>query len=395
VTVSLVFDPALAAYDLGAAHPLRPERFTLAVELMRAEGLLADAPASGVPRGARADVIPPAPLPDADLLLVHDADYIATVQAAGAHPTSFSEARGIGPGDTPAFRHMHEAAALVCAATATALDVALAERPAKSFSIAGGLHHAHRDRAAGFCVYNDAAVAIARVTRNRPGLRVAYIDIDAHHGDGVQEAFYDRSDVLTVSVHESGRYLFPGTGFVGEVGVGEGVGYSLNAPLPPYADDACYTLAFEEAVAPAVRSFRPDVIVAQLGADGLRSDPLTQLGLTIRGHRSLVRRIVALAGEVCGGRLAATGGGGYDAFSGVPRAWTAAMAELLGVEVPSELPGEWRAMVEAVSGQRPPHLLTEETEPGQTERVRQDLLAETERMLRRLSDASPLLHGAA
>ncbi len=191
----------------------------------------------------------------------------------------------------------------------------------RAFNLAGGLHHAHRDRAAGFCVYNDLAVAIASVTAEHPGLRVAYVDLDAHHGDGVQEAFYERADVLTVSVHESGAYLYPGTGRAVETGSGPGLGFAVNVPLPPDAGDACYALALTGVVAPALRAFSPDVIVAQLGADSHRDDPLTHLDTTVAGQYSNTLAVVALADELCAGRIVATGGGGYDTFSAVPRAW--------------------------------------------------------------------------
>ncbi|HEY5541530.1 MAG TPA: acetoin utilization protein AcuC [Coriobacteriia bacterium] len=341
MTVELVYTPQLAQYRLSETHPLRPERFVLAVELARAWGLIAETSAN---QSGRARLVPPGPIDDLDLLRVHDASYIAAVRQAGAAPARWGGAFGIGPGDTPAFPRMHEISAEIAAATTRALADVVDKRCLRAFSPAGGLHHAHRDHASGFCVYNDCAVAIARATVEHHGLRVAYVDVDVHHGDGVQEAFYDRSDVLTVSVHESGSYLFPGTGRLAETGVGAGLGYAVNLPLPPGAGDEEYGMAFESVIAPAVRVFAPDVLLVQLGADSHRDDPLADLATTVAGQYRMAQRLTGLADEMCGGRIAATGGGGYDSFSAVPRAWACALCALLGVPVPAELPEAWRAL---------------------------------------------------
>jgi acetoin utilization protein AcuC len=190
-------------------------------------------------------------------------------------------------------------------------------------------------------VYNDVAIAIARSTRDHPGLRIAYVDIDAHHGDGVEAAFVERGDVLTLSVHESGRYLFPGTGRTSDVGSGDGFGYAVNLPLPPYADPQCYQLAHELVIAPALRAFAPDVIVAQIGGDTHRADPLTHLYQSVQGFVDAVSGLIACAEELTEGRIVFTGGGGYRHFSEVPRMWAAAMAVALGRDVPARLPAEW------------------------------------------------------
>jgi acetoin utilization protein AcuC len=400
VSVALPFDPQMAAYDLGPMHPLKPERVTLAVDLMRAYGLLAGETYQTIGDDAhrrddapRADVIPPLQLPEADLELVHDPTYVDAVKEASADPAGFRPRSGIGPGDTPPFPGMHEASRLVCGGTAAGLDAVLDGVYLRTFAVAGGLHHAHRDRAAGFCVYNDPAVAMARATRDRPGLRIAYLDIDAHHGDGVQEAFESRPDVLTISLHETGLYLYPGTGFAVDIGTGKGAGFAINVPMLPGADDACYELAFEQVVEPAVSAFAPDVVLAQLGADGHRDDPLTQLGLSVAGHQAMVKRIVSLADDLCDGRLAATGGGGYDAFSAVPRIWTCALAELLGIKLDETLPPSWRSKA-ALAAQRPvPRALHEEHTENHSSSTRVQLLTETERVIARVRQVSPLLRG--
>jgi acetoin utilization protein AcuC len=338
---ALVWRPDLAAYDLGEGHPLDPVRLQLSVALMRDYDML--------PPGA---VLVAPPASNEDLLRVHSAEYLDAVRKAssGSQLSGF----GLGTADNPVFRGMHDTSALICGASIRGLDAVLGGGPKRTFSIAGGLHHAHRARAAGFCVYNDPAVAIAHARAARPGLRVLYLDIDAHHGDGVQEAFYDSAEVMTVSLHETGEFLFPGTGTPGEIGEGAGVGYAANVPLPPYATDDCYRLAFDRLVVPLARSFRPEVIVAQLGINAHHDDPLTQLALTIPGYRALVRWILQLADELCDGRVAALGGGGYDVYRTVPRAWAWVMGFLLDAYVPEELPDAWRDRVRPLLREEPP-----------------------------------------
>ncbi len=350
--VELVHTSAMAGYRFGPGHPMQPERFTLAVELARAWGLVQSAGPAGseaqppaddgvAAEANRARLVAPRPATDAELELIHTADYIAHVKAVSQNPLAARYSHGIGPGDTPAAHGLHDAAALAVGGTIEALEAVLSGRVTRSFNPAGGLHHAHRDKASGFCVYNDVAVAIQRAVRARPGLRVAYVDIDAHHGDGVEEAFYERADVLTVSVHESGDHLFPGTGHASDRGRGEGEGAALNVPLRPGAGDAELLAALEDHVAPAVAAFAPDAIVAQLGADSHVGDPLTHLRVSTDGFVAAVGRIVRLADNVCDGRLACTGGGGYQPFDAVPVMWASALAVLLDREVPRDVPQEW------------------------------------------------------
>lgn len=326
--VAFAYSPALDAYDLGPDHPFRPERVSLAVELMRANGLVAEGALRPIPFEAASRT---------QLLRVHSEAYLDVVMRASGPGGLWPAHAGIGPGDTPAFPGMHEAAALIAGATTAALNAITGGAYSRAFSPAGGLHHAHREYASGFCVYNDIAVAIAEALEHNAALRLLYIDIDAHHGDGVQDIFYVEPRVLTISLHESGRYLFPGTGDVTERGEGPGLGSAINVPLPPLANDECYLLAFDEVVAPAARAFGPDVIVAQCGADAHWSDPLTTLGVTLPGFRQFYDRIVALADETCAGRLLATGGGGYSWQRIVPHAWTLLAGSLTGQMLPAAL----------------------------------------------------------
>ena len=354
MTVALIYDPSVAEYRFPAGHPMQPERFTLAVSLMREWGLLEPpADSTGAPgRVPRAPVWAPSAATEDDALLIHSADYLAALKAADAAPEDADPAYGLGPGDTPAFRGVLAASLLAVGGTCLALDSVLDGRATRTFSPAGGLHHAAHDRASGFCTLNDCAIAIERAIRARPELRIAYVDIDAHHGDGVEAAFRHRDDVLTVSLHESGRYLFPGTGAARDIGEGAGRGYAVNVALPPGAGPDEFASAFRGIVVPAVHAFAPDAIVAQLGADSHRGDPLTHLENTIEGHARLVGGIVDLAEEVCSGRVAATGGGGYQPFSAVPRMWACAMARLMGATIPAEVPMAWLVESRAAAGGR-------------------------------------------
>ena len=377
--VALIWDPRLADYDLGPAHPLNPLRLVLTVELMEAFGLLAPDV-----------VIAPREATEGELRLVHSSGYIESVRHAGDWASDFRPSMGLGTEDNPIYPGMHEIAALTCGGSIQGIEEVLSGRRTRAFSIAGGMHHAHRSRAAGFSIYNDAAVGIAAARETRPDLKVLYVDIDAHHGDGVQEAFAGSAEVLTISVHESGLHAFPGTGFPGEIGYGAGMGYSANVPLPSHATDACFALAFTDVIAPLARAFGPDIIVSQLGVDAHYSDPQTDLGLTLPGYHALVRGIIALADELCGGRLVALGGGGYHIAQVVPLAWTWVLAELGGIRVGDEVPESWRAMVRSRLDCEPPVSMGErdsfDLPPEASERV---LAATAERVREVLEQVTP------
>ena len=237
-------------------------------------------------------------------------------------------------GDNPVYSGMYEAALWSTGASLTAAEMLVDGRADVAFNCSGGLHHAMPGRASGFCIFNDPAIAINLLLER--GLRVAYVDIDAHHGDGVQLAFYDSDRVLTVSMHESGSYLFPGTGFVEEMGEGRGLGYSVNVPLFPYTGDDTYLWTLREAVLPVVKAFRPDVLATQLGMDPHFRDPITHLGLTVQGHARLVEEL----GRLCP-RWLAFGGGGYD-LSAVARGWTLDFGVMLETEWPDQIPEAYR-----------------------------------------------------
>jgi acetoin utilization protein AcuC len=329
---AIVHDKALENYGFGGDHPFNPLRVRLALELCEALGLLEDYP-----------FVSPGPATDDDLTTVHTLTYVRMVQKAGGSlgPLSDLLAYGLGTPDNPIFPDMHEACARVVGGVLAACRFVMKGEVDHAMCISGGLHHALRSKASGFCVYNDAGVAISRLKEEHPGIRVAYVDTDAHHGDGVQWMFYSDPDVLTVSMHESGRYLFPGTGGVDEKGRNGGVGYSVNVPLEPFTDDESWISCFEAVVPEVLRAFGPDLILSQNGCDGHDLDPLTHLSATSRLYEHVPHRMHDLAHELCKGRWVATGGGGYDIWRVVPRAWTALWAAVSHQELPEKVPDVW------------------------------------------------------
>jgi acetoin utilization deacetylase AcuC-like enzyme/GNAT superfamily N-acetyltransferase len=319
-----VYRAEYGAYDFGPGHPLRPERAQTALDLM-----------------CRLNIAPTPPdylvAPEASreqLELAHQAIYIDAVQNLDLFaddPLMAGEAArwGLGRGDTPPFVGMHAAAAMVAGGTTAAVRAALDETLDHAFHPMGGLHHALRDRASGFCIYNDAVVAVAAALREHEA-RVLYLDFDAHHGDGVQAAFYDEPRVLTFSIHETGRHLFPGTGFVQELGEGLGRGYSLNLPVEPFTDDESWTEVLDMLLPAIAEWFAPDLVISQHGCDSHAWDPLTDLRLTTRAFTHQARLVHGLAHRFAGGKWIALGGGGYEWQRVVPRSWAIVWAELMG-----------------------------------------------------------------
>ena len=333
-----VYEPSLAEYQLSDSHPFKPLRLELTKSLLEHCGLLRPE-----------DIEQPTPLPEGLLEQVHSPDYLEVVKAVSAgeeHPHAY--ASGLGTPDNPIFPAMHQAVSQVCAATTYALDCVASGRYKRALNLSGGLHHALYDKASGFCVYNDLVVAIQAV-KERYGLRVLYLDIDAHHGDGVQWLLYEDDQVMKVSMHESGRYLFPGTGHTYEVGRNQGRGLSVNVPLEPFTEDASYLECFEAVVPAAIEAFRPDIILLQAGADMHRYDPLADLALSTRAQAQSYLRVSELADKHCQGRLVATGGGGYDAYRTAPRSWTQLWAALSRQAMPEHIPNAWREQWQAHS----------------------------------------------
>ena len=327
---AFIYTDAYLDYDYGPTHPLRIIRLKLTYDLINAYGLL-DLPTI--------QFIPTQKAEERELAFFHDEAYLSLLRKANeGFPLGKAYAHGLGPGDNPIFPGLFNLSLLVVGATLQAVDFVADGNGAIAFNIAGGLHHAMRSMASGFCYVNDPVIGIMRLLRR--GKRVAYIDIDAHHGDGVQKAFYHTNQVLTISLHETGYTLFPRTGFEYEIGEGEGEGYSVNLPFPPETEDDVYVWAFEEVVPELIHTFEPDVVVTQLGVDTFYDDPLTNLHLSIFGYERVLKRIKDLAPK-----WVALGGGGYNIFN-VARAWTLAWAVMNEVELEEVLPESF--MSEAV-----------------------------------------------
>jgi acetoin utilization protein AcuC len=291
--------------------------------------------AYGALQAANVQVIEPRLAVEDELALFHTRDYIDAVQSLSAGENRVSPHQyGFGPGDNPVFEGMYETESIKAGSSLMAAQVVMSGQCDVAFSFGGGLHHAMPGYASGFCVFNDAAIAIAWLVEG--GARVAYVDIDAHHGDGVQAGFYRTNEVLTISLHQDGRTLFPGTGFVSETGMGLGEGFSVNVPLAPSTDDETYLWAFDQIVPPLLERFNADVIVTQLGVDTHYKDPLTHLMLTTAGHKALYERLGTMAP-----RWLALGGGGY-AIDVVPRSWTLAFGVMAELSLSDELPDVYR-----------------------------------------------------
>ena len=347
---AFVYAPELSRYELAADHPFKPIRLELTQTLLDTCGLL-DA----------GNIILPKPFAETQLLTLHDPAFVAAVKAASSGEGVQNALQyGLGTPDNPVSPGLHEAILQICGASLTAVQLVASGRFTRALNLSGGLHHAGRAKMSGFCTYNDVALAIHEAV-TRYGLRVAYIDLDAHHGDGVQQFFYTSAEVLTVSVHESGRYLFPGTGFTYEVGRGAGRGLSVNVPLEPFTEDASYLEALKTVLPSALKAFEPDLIVLQAGADMHRNDPLTDLHLSVQGIAESYALVCRLADEFCGGRLVATGGGGYDPYRTVPRVWALLWCVLSAQDAPATVPATWRKRWQDALGVTLPEMFADAT----------------------------------
>ncbi|MFC0675872.1 acetoin utilization protein AcuC [Brachybacterium hainanense] len=336
---AVVWDPSLLAYDFGPLHPMSPIRLQLTELLARSTGVL-DRP------GVR--LLVPGVASDEELGLVHDRAYIAAVRRASS-PEALPAADeligfGIGGEDVPAFPGMHEASARIVGGSIEAVDAIRAGLVTRAVNFAGGMHHARPSQAAGFCVYNDAAVAITHALRAGEE-RVLYIDLDVHHGDGVERALWDEPRAVTLSVHESGEHLFPGTGFVQDQGGAGALGTAVNLPLPPRTDADGWLRALGAVIPPLVAAVRPTLLVTQHGADTHRSDPLADLRVSLEAQREAMILMREMADAHTGGRWLALGGGGYSVFDVVPRSWTHLLAVATGepLDPAAPLPPEYLA----------------------------------------------------
>ncbi|ABB31970.1 Histone deacetylase [Geobacter metallireducens RCH3] len=326
---ALIYSNDFSRFSYGDDHPFKIQRIILARELMGMLGLT-ELPGACIHDCPRAD--------EASLLTFHSPDYLQRLREFSDSDEPRADFRyGLGDLDNPVFKGFYDWAILGVGGTMEAARLVTEEGYDIAFTMAGGWHHAHRSKASGFSYLNDAVIAINTLVAK--GLRVAYLDIDAHHGDGVQEAFYDTDQVLTVSIHESGIYFFPGTGFEDEIGRGQGRGYSVNVPLVAHTDDALFMKAFDEVAYPLIAAYNPDVLVTQLGVDTFRTDPLTRLEITTHSYTYILRKLKALKIP-----WVAVGGGGYNMIN-VARGWTLAWGIMNGVELPPKLPAQFVDMI--------------------------------------------------
>ncbi|HKJ12084.1 MAG TPA: acetoin utilization protein AcuC [Ornithinimicrobium sp.] len=346
IAAHIVWDHRFTAYDFGRGHPMHPMRLQLTHTLSQALGLLDHEEVT----------VGPARPAETDLLgQIHSGALIEEVRRLSADPGAADGRFGIGSSDTPAFSGMHEASALAVGATVEAARQVWSGQVPHAVNIAGGLHHAMPGRASGFCVYNDVAAGILDLLAHGAE-RVAYLDLDVHHGDGVETIFWNDPRVLTVSLHETGRMLFPGTGFAGDTGGPGAPDSAVNVALPPETDDRGWLRAFAAVVPALLGAFSPDVIVSQHGCDSHRDDPLAHLSLTIDGMRTAQEWVHELAHRECEGRWVALGGGGYELVQVVPRAWShlVGLAGHRPVGLDAAIPSEWQQMVRRVCGVNAP-----------------------------------------
>lgn len=327
-----VYSPEQLGYKFSESHPFNHKRLTLTMDLLKKINALNED-----------HIIPARIATDEEIALAHDIKYIEVVKQAGMGLLTPEQTAhyGIGTEDTPIFPHMHEASSILVGGTLQAVDAVMQGKSRHALNLGGGLHHGFFSKASGFCIYNDSSVAI-RYLRQKYNVRVLYVDTDAHHGDGVQWAFYDDPNVCTLSIHETGRYLFPGTGNITERGSGKGYGTTFNFPVDAFTEDDSFLMIYENALKEIFEYFKPDVVFTQNGADAHYLDPLTHLCGTMKIYQEIPKLVHKLAHEYCDGRWIAVGGGGYDIWRVVPRAWSYIWTEMNDLPAPSgSLPKEW------------------------------------------------------
>lgn len=340
----LIYSDDLLKYDFGSFHPLNQLRMKLAFELIKDFGLV-DRP--------HVKAVQPTMASEEKVLLAHDEEYVGVVKDLSSgvhHPDSFRY--GFGLGDNPVFDGMHEASLVHLGGTLKACDMVQNGDVQHVFSMGGGFHHALRKRASGFCIYNDIVVAIRHLQREHSVRKIMYADVDAHHADGVQIALYDDPSVMNFSIHESGKFLYPGTGHSEETGEGEGKGYTCNLPLRPDTHDESFMKAFEEIFPPLARAFKPDILLTQFGVDMHFDDSLSHINLTTKSYDMVARTFHKVAHDVCDGRWVCLGGGGYSSRS-VSRIWTILFARMIEANPPTYLSERWRNLYRNIAKEDP------------------------------------------
>ncbi|MHA1278843.1 MAG: acetoin utilization protein AcuC [Candidatus Helarchaeota archaeon] len=352
---TLIFSEDYLKYDFGPQHPLKPIRLELTHELLKAYDIF---------KNPKAEIAPPRMATEKELQLVHTEEYVYLIKKFSKPNSRVHSAYeiGLGPGDNPIFPGMFEASSLVVGGSLVATDLVMQNEHMHAFNIAGGLHHAMPDRASGFCIFNDPAITAAYLRENYDA-RVLYIDIDAHAGDGVNWIFYNNPNVLTISFHESGHYLFPGTCFEDDIGKDTAKGYAVNVPLLPYTYKDAYLKAFDEIVPPLVKAFNPDVIINQCGVDTHFTDPLPHLLLTVQTYQALAERIHNLCHKFSNDKWVAFGGGGYSPTV-VARAWATIFSVMAEIEIPNQIPDSWIELTKNLLGSTPLNTRLDQEDPS-------------------------------
>lgn len=372
------YSDALLGYEFKKDHPLKPDRLKLTYLLSKELGLI-----------DKVKEIEPTLATREELELFHTPEYIDAVEDSGINNNPHPQF-GLGTSDNPIFPQIHDTGARYVGATLNAMKEII-DGASNAFCISGGLHHAHQSEASGFCIYNDVVIAIKLLQKKR-NVKILYFDLDAHHGDGVQNAFYRSKDVLTISVHQTGKTLFPGTGFVYEAGGADGVGHSVNIPLIPGAGTPELIRVFEEIVVPLFESFKPNLLITQLGVDGHYLDPLAHLAYTSHGFETVVRRLRDLSSKICDIGWLAVGGGGYYPVN-VARLWSLFLAIMLDEKIPKKMPDKFLEVCSQMGYENHPELMRDVDEVVQMYYSREEVALDLERSIRRVKEIVLPYHG--
>ncbi|TFH11005.1 MAG: acetoin utilization protein AcuC [Candidatus Thorarchaeota archaeon] len=372
------YSDSLLEYEFSQEHPLKPERLKLTYLLSKQLGLL-----------DKVKIIEPTPATRAELELFHSTEYLDAVQKWGEELCSDYK-HGIGTPDNPVFPKIYETGAKYVGATLDGMKQII-DGASNAFCILGGLHHAHRNAASGFCIFNDVAIAINYLQKKK-NCRVLYFDIDAHHGDGVQNAFYRSKDILTISIHQTGKTLFPGTGFVYETGGAEGTGYSINVPVIPGAGSLELIKIYNEIVRPLFESYKPNLLVTQLGVDGHYNDPLAHLAYTSYGYETVLKGLRTLSSDICNLGWLAVGGGGYHPVT-VARLWTLFLAIMLDEKIPEKIPEDFKQSCESLGYSNCPERMRDEEDVVQMYFSRDEVSLDLDRTIRKVKELAFPYHG--
>jgi acetoin utilization protein AcuC len=368
----IIYSPKYSLYNLGEGHPFSPIRSEMVTDLLTQLGVMKTP-------------VEPEPVSPEELYSIHDKEYVDAVElASSGEPVENIDKYGLDTQDNPIVKDMALGARYICGGTKLGAKLLLEGKAKKVLQLGGGLHHAHKNMAAGFCLYNDLALSIKEMTNH--GWHVAYLDLDVHHGDGVQEIFYSDENVMTISLHETGEFLFPGTGWIHELGKGMGKSLKLNLPLQPFTEGDSFMSVIEKAVVPALSWFRPDAIVVQAGADPHYSDPLADLMLTTQDFERIYRRVLELADKYAKGNILITFGGGYS-ITATTRIWTIIYHIVNGLEIPETIPEAWRKKWQKYSKNPIPQFLHDPPNPYDAIPRKPEIERQNNEVIRRLLDA--------